>query len=476
MDKKPNILIILSDQLRRDKLSIYGDPNISTPNIDRLADEGVRFQNACSSYPICVPFRFTFMTGEYAHTRFVPAIEWRMSPAERTLADEFNEAGYHTIYIGKWHLYGGHSHLPKHPARKANLTPVPRKFQGRWQKWLAFEIANNPFDTYYFEDDDPTPRHIDTYQTDGLFDIAMDYLKTQIGSNKPFCCVLSVEPPHFPLIAPKDLERKWKKKDLKLPPNFLFQDKYPPPGLKINAKSTMERRTSLKNLKKYYAMVENLELNVGRMLDFLEKTGLKKDTIIIFLSDHGEMGGTHCVSNIIKDHPYEESVGIPLIIVDPRTPELAGNVITDPVCTEDLFPTILGLVGLKPKQEKHGLDLTPIIHGKSKYLSREGILLEFVHDLRPGDFPAYNEKFWRGIRSNRYKYTVLGDAEEGGKPWQFFDLENDPYEMENLIDDPNFKNEIIEHHKLLRKLLVETGDHYVLATAHGIEGLNLWKD
>jgi arylsulfatase A-like enzyme len=151
-------------------------------------------------------------------------------------------------------------------------------------------------------------------------------------------------------------------------------------------------------------------------------------------------------------------------------------VITDPVCTEDLFPTILGLVGLKPKQEKHGLDLTPIIHGKSKYLSREGILLEFVHDLRPGDFPAYNEKFWRGIRSNRYKYTVLGDAEEGGKPWQFFDLENDPYEMENLIDDPNFKNEIIEHHKLLRKLLVETGDHYVLATAHGIEGLNLWKD
>ena len=192
MHKKPNILVILSDQLRRDILSIYGDPNISTPNIDRLANEGVRFQNACSSYPICVPFRFTFITGEYAHTRFVPAIEWRMSPSELTLADEFNEEGYHTIYVGKWHLYGGHSHLPKHPARKANLTPVPRKYQGMWQKWLAFEIANNPFDTYYFEDDDPTPRHIDKYQTDGLFDLTMEYLQTQIGSDKPFCCILSV--------------------------------------------------------------------------------------------------------------------------------------------------------------------------------------------------------------------------------------------------------------------------------------------
>ena len=86
--KKPNILIILSDQLRRDVLSIYGHPNISTPNIDKLANEGVRFQNACSSYPICVPFRFTLMTGEYAHSRFVPAIEWRMSPSERTFKVE----------------------------------------------------------------------------------------------------------------------------------------------------------------------------------------------------------------------------------------------------------------------------------------------------------------------------------------------------------------------------------------------------
>ena len=93
----PNILIVLSDQLRRQALSCYGDPDAITPHIAQMARDGVAFDRACSTYPICVPFRFTMMTGEYAHTRLVPGIEWRMSPAERTLADEFNDADYETI-------------------------------------------------------------------------------------------------------------------------------------------------------------------------------------------------------------------------------------------------------------------------------------------------------------------------------------------------------------------------------------------
>ncbi len=169
-----NLLVILCDQLRRDALSCYGDPNIDTPHIDRLAQRGVRFDCANSSYPICVPFRFSMMTGEYAHTRMVPGIEWRMSPAERTLADEFNERDYETIYVGKWHLYGNHLHMPGYGAERVNREPVPRQFQGRWKHWRGFELRNKPFDTCYFVDDDPTPRPIDGYQTDGLFDIAMD--------------------------------------------------------------------------------------------------------------------------------------------------------------------------------------------------------------------------------------------------------------------------------------------------------------
>ena len=123
---QPNVLIILSDQLRRQALSCYGNPNTNTANIDRLARNGIRFANACSTYPICVPFRFTLMTGEYAHTRLIPGIEWAMSPAERTLADEFNEAGYETTYIGKWHLDGGVGRMGS--AKQCGLT------SGVWQK------------------------------------------------------------------------------------------------------------------------------------------------------------------------------------------------------------------------------------------------------------------------------------------------------------------------------------------------------
>ena len=146
---RPNILIVLSDQLRRHALSSYGDPNILTPHLDALADRGVRFENACSTCPICVPFRFTLMTGLFAHDRKVPGIEYRMSPQERTLADDFNEAGYETIYVGKWHLDGGHGRMGS--ARQVGRTQIKKRYRGRWQKWFGFELRNGPFDTFYFE-------------------------------------------------------------------------------------------------------------------------------------------------------------------------------------------------------------------------------------------------------------------------------------------------------------------------------------
>jgi len=142
---RPNLIVVLCDQLRRQAVGCYGDDDAVTPNIDRLAANGVRFANACPTYPICVPFRFTMMTGHYSHTRLVPGIEWRMSPAERTLADEFNEAWYETMYVGKWHLDGGHGRMG--PAEQCNRTPVHRPHQGRWHKWLGFELRNGPHDT-----------------------------------------------------------------------------------------------------------------------------------------------------------------------------------------------------------------------------------------------------------------------------------------------------------------------------------------
>jgi arylsulfatase A-like enzyme len=451
---RPNIILIVSDQLRRQALRCYGDPNVSTPHIDALAASGARFTAASSTYPVCVPYRFTLMTGEYAHTRFIPSIEWRMSPAERTLADEFNEAGYDTALFGKWHLYGGFGHLPGHTVVKASRTPVPRPFQGRFKHFAGFDIANDPYDTWYSTDDDPTMRKLPGYQTDALFEMATRYATAP--RDAPFAAVLSVEPPHPLFTAPPEYVDRWRDRELVLRDNVELDKEYKQRG--------PHGRTLLDDLRVYYAMIENLDDNVGRLVAALREAGTLDNTIIGLTADHGELLGCHGL--LAKQRPWEESLGVPLILSG-----LGQRVIDEPVCTEDLFPTLLGLAGIAPRDPKPGLDLAPIARGEVDRLDRDGVLLEFVSELRPNI--VFHRETWRGIRTRRFKYTVLGDA-HGGKPWQFFDLQADPYELTNLVDDPAYADEVRRHHELLRDRMVETLDHYVLAPAFDRPGLNEW--
>ena len=171
-----------------------------------------------------------------------------------------------------------------------------------------------------------------------------------------------------------------------------------------------------------------------------------------FVSDHGQMDGAHAERSTIKAHPYEESIGIPLIVRDPRYRHRRGLVVSSPVATEDLFPTLAGLAGVAPPVGLPGADASPLVRGEIDHLPRDGVLLEFVHDLRPA-FP-YHGVYWRGFRSDRYKYTVLGDAETGGTPWQFYDLQDDPYEMHNRVDDPASRGLVVQHHRWMRERMV----------------------
>lgn len=453
---RPNVILVISDQLRRQALGCYGDPNVSTPNIDALAESGTRFDAASSTYPVCVPYRFSLMTGEYAHTRFIPSIEWRMSPAERTLADEFNDAGYDTALFGKWHLYGNFGHYPGHNVVKASRTPVPRPFQGRFETFAGFDICNDPWDTWYSVNDDPKMRRIEGYQTDGLFDLAIDYATS--SREKPFAAVVSVEPPHPIFTAPPEYVERWKDRDVVVRENVDLDKTY-------NHRGTGEGQGLLDDLRTYYAMIENLDDNIGRLVAALREAGTLDNTIIALTADHGELLGSHGL--LAKQRPWEESVGVPLIVSNVGD----GRVVTEPTCTEDLFPTLLGLADLAPRDPKPGRDLTPLARGEADALDREGVLLEFVAEMRPG-LPFHDET-WRGIRTRTAKYTVLGDA-HGGRPWQFFDLEKDPYEMENLVDDPAYADRVAHHHELLRLRLEETYDHYVLAPAFGQPGVNTW--
>lgn len=457
---KPNILVILTDQLRRDALGCYGDVNVSTPHIDKLAETGVQFNAACSTYPVCVPFRFSMFTGHYAHSRQVPGIDWRMSPCERTMADEFNDEGYESIYIGKWHLNGGHG-----PG--VLKTPVPREYQGRFKKWFGFELRNSFFDTCYFEDDDPTPIEIEGYQTDGLFGKAMDYLDER-NEKDPFLCILSVEAPHPPREAPEEYEARWRDKEITLPPNFLVKGDLDEnvQGWARNMEES-DRERLIHDRKMYYAMIENLDWNVGRLVKNLDEAGRLEDTIIILISDHGDSLGSHGYDQ--KQYPYEESCGIPFILNGAGIPK--GRKIADPISTEDIFPTVLGLADIKPQQKMYGHDTTRLIKGGESAIERPGVMLEHVSELR--ECASFYSKNYRGFRSSRYKYTVWGMS-EGLQPWQFFDLENDPYELNNLINDESKEEDILQHHKWLLDRMKETGDSEWIAAAWGEKAVNPW--
>jgi arylsulfatase A-like enzyme len=448
---KPNVVVIFPDQLRRHALGCYGDPNVSTPNIDRLAAQGFRFDCACSTFPVCVPFRFTFMTGEYAHTRGVAAMGYRLSPAEPTLADAFNNAGYATTWIGKWHLSSmlraGMSTVDH--ARQ----PVPKAHRGRWQRFLGFEYRNDHWDTWYFENDDPEPKRFRGFQTDGMIDVAIAELDRV--ENRPFCMVISPEPPHPPLTPPEEDRRRWVDRDIVMPPNV-------EPGCTWQWRpGTAEHCRRL-----YYAMVENLDRNVGRLLDALAERQLAGNTIVVLLSDHGELDGAH--GHFAKNRPYEESVGIPFIVFDPRKHN-KGARSAMPVCSEDIFPTLCGLCGVEHDRDLPGLDLSGVAQGGPEP-DRDAILLQHVAARADGGLFARDP--WRAVRTHRYTYAVKGDH-RGAEPWQLFDNRNDPWQLDNLIQQDDAERIAAPLHARLRELLARYDDDYPLAPAWGIPGYRL---
>ena len=195
--RRANVIWIFGDQHRGQAIGYRGDPNLRTPNIDNLARNGMRFDNAVAGAPWCTPFRAALLTGQYPHQVDVPQTPSALSPDLPTVAHAFNDAGYHTSWTGKWHLDGSNS----------DDHYVPPNRRGGFARWMGFENSNNQNETWIYGSDGEEPVRLEGYVTDSLTDRFISHLEEHLAKSRdrdyqPFFSVLSVQPPHSPYVPP----------------------------------------------------------------------------------------------------------------------------------------------------------------------------------------------------------------------------------------------------------------------------------
>lgn len=407
--------------MRYQALGSSGDPNAMTPSLDGLAAEGVRCTQAVSQYPVCMPFRAALMTGLPANLNGVERHGDFLDPATRTVAHAFADAGYRTSYVGKWHLAPESGAAMVSPAGWAGQDFwVHPRLRGGFQDWFGFNISNNYYETYICSGEKVEPLRLPGYQTDALTDISIDYLSRMATDGAgPWFHVISYESPH-PGAGGPDGAAGYPVPDeyrgLYDPARVLLRPNVPPESA----------GTARGQLAGYYRLIANLDDNVGRLLAHLDGSGLGEETLVVFLSDHGEMGGSHGLRN--KQVPYEESLHVPLIF---RHPGLtAGSEYGDPICGLDIAPTCLGLCGLPGLDGAKGIDhsgaLRPSPAAAPGRPLREAVLVQWNDTrYRFGDHP------YRALRSPRYTFVLARDDAF----CLLFDRETDPYELRNLYWD-----------------------------------------
>lgn len=436
---QPNVIWIFGDQLRAQALSCNGDVNVYTPNIDELAVMGVNYTKAIAGVPLCCPFRGSLLTSRYPH-KCVPGHQMGLPQGQPTVADVFNQAGYDTAYFGKWHLSG----FKEDVDHRAVLHCVPAGRRGGFKTWIGYENNNSQRDVWVHghQNGEKPLERLEGYETDSLTDMLIEYVG-QVQT--PFFAVLSVQPPHDPYSSPSENRGRRNHRDICL------RDNVPPiPGLVHQVKN---------DLMGYYGMIENLDENVGRIRDALRKAKLDKNTHIIFFSDHGDMHGSHGM--LRKTNPYEEAVRIPFIIggeVEAGYEHRISGTSEVLVNHVDIAPTTLGLCGVEIPDWMEGTDYscTRLAKRDAPKEIPDSAYLQSV--IPTGDYDSIDRP-WRGIVTmDGWKYVCFEQM-----PWLLFHLEEDPYELSNLVYNPKYKEKRRELHERLGRWIRDTEDPFVLA-------------
>lgn len=450
---KPNILFVFADQLRTMELGCYGGNQVRTPNLDRLAREGVLFSKAFSTQPVCSPFRAMLMTGNFPVKNGMVLNDHFLKNPTPYFAEVCKSAGYSTGYIGKWHIDG---------YGRTNCIP-PERWRG-FDYWRTLECTHSYFDSAYFHQDEKKARTWPQYDAISQTDEACSFIKEKSGID-PFMMVLSWGPPHDPYIAPEKYmkrfspgtiqlrenvndfeaaEKMWKESDTELSEEFIKTREQFMPWLQNKSNEEVKKWYC-----GYYAAIEALDDCMGTLLKTLEESGELDNTIIVFTSDHGDNLGSH--RQYGKNMPYEEAISIPFLIRYPEkiNPGTKTDALLAPI---DMMPTVLSLAGIA-FPDVDGKDLSTAARGKGKD-DRDALLLIkpiwlSVNWITNGNGP------WRGVRTHRYTYARKSDSL---KPWMLFDNETDPFQLTNLVNDPAYAGLVKKLDARTNELLVFAGD------------------
>lgn len=429
---KPNVIFVLADQWRSDAVGYMGNNDVLTPHLDRLAKESLVFENAVTVMAVCAPWRASFLTGQYPLTHGVFYNDKPLPNEALTMAEIYKEQGYQTGYIGKWHL-NGHAR-GEHPF-SARDKPVPKDRRQGFDYWKVREVTHDYNNSFYFDENDQK-QIWEGYDAFPQTDSAISYIKK--NKDNPFLIMLSWGPPHNPYhTAPEEYRKLYDPAKITLRPNVPeeFQD------------------SARQIIADYYAHITALDKAMGDLLAAVEKEGLSDNTIIVFTSEHGDMLFSKGV--LRKQRPYDESIKVPMLIRYPEKLSQARHV-RAPINTPDLLPTLLGLSGIKIPKTVEGTDYSkPLIAGED--LGNDGALIMLPVPFHEWKFMNGGREF-RGIRSERYTYVK--DLEG---PWLLYDNQTDPFQQQNLVNQPESKELQARMEKVLQSKLKQTKDKFMPA-------------
>ncbi|MFB3825410.1 MAG: sulfatase [Bryobacteraceae bacterium] len=435
--RKPNVIWIFGDQHRAQAMGCAGDPNAHTPHLDTMAAQGVRFTAAVSGMPLCCPFRGSLVTGRYPH-HCVPGHEYPLPEGQQTIAHVFRGAGYHTGYFGKWHLAGIHE-----SEGRSALRPVPPAKRGGFDTWVGYDNNNSQYDCWVQGGAGKDAFHyrLPGYETDELTNLFIKYIREQAAAKRPFFAALSVQPPHNPYVAPPEFMGRHTPARIELRPNV--------------PRIAPVVETARRDLAGYYAQIENLDWNVGRVRKVLEEAGIAMNTHILFFSDHGDMHGSH--GQYKKMTAYQESIGIPFLIGGGQPHGYEGwgaGAFRVPLNHVDISATTLGLCGIEKPEWMEGTDYSHYrLRGRKRGGEPDSAFLQSVVPTMHGDSV---DKPWRGIVTrDGWKYCCFE-----GVSWVMFNLNEDPYELVNVAHNSKYRAERRRLVSRLREWIAGSGDKF----------------